>query len=74
MNIVLVLLVTVVLVLDFATVNKDDKRAVFVYIGIVFLIIFVSLLDKLDALPVSPIEIFIEFMTPVIDLVDNLLK
>ncbi|QNO14750.1 hypothetical protein HYG86_08100 [Alkalicella caledoniensis] len=74
MDVMLIVLVFVVLVIDFSTVDKDDKNSVYFYGFLVSLIIGIALIDKYNILPVSPLEALVELMTPVTSWLENILQ
>lgn len=67
MNVVLILLVTGVLLIDFAKLKKDNKKVSYLYIAIVAMALFVALADKYEFFEISPLEAGIEKMRPITD-------
>ena len=67
MNILISLFVSIVLLIDFLKLKKNDKKVVYIYIGITILVLVISLLNRYEVFSISPIEIWIEKMKPITD-------
>ncbi|SHK05283.1 hypothetical protein SAMN02745975_03537 [Geosporobacter subterraneus DSM 17957] len=67
MNILISLFVSIVLLIDFLKLKKNDKKVVYIYIGITILVLVISLLNRYEFFSISPIEIWIEKMKPITD-------
>ncbi|ABR49342.1 hypothetical protein Amet_3204 [Alkaliphilus metalliredigens QYMF] len=65
MNIILVLLITVILSIDFARLKKNKSEVLSLYIAVVAMILLVAAVDKYDFFETSPLEIGIRKLLPV---------
>lgn len=64
MKIVLFLLITIVLIVDFISLNKCNKKILSAYIIIVVMIVSVSLVHEIDFFEISPLELGIKNFSP----------
>lgn len=67
MNIILMAFIAAILAVDFYRLKKTNPKIIYLYWGIVFCICIVFLLDQWDLFPISPVEIWIQKMTPLTD-------
>ena len=74
MNIVLLLIVVSVLAIDFFSMHKHDLKTTLIYLSIVSLIIAVTILDKYDILEMSPVEMIIDTITPLVEWISENLR
>lgn len=71
MNVILILLVTGVLIIDFTKLDKNTKTVTYVYITIVVIALLIAAADKYDFVKTSPIEAGIIKMKPVTDWIEK---
>lgn len=65
MNIVLILSIIILLIIDFARLNKKNKKSIYLYIVMVVMILLVTFLDRFYFFDTSPLETGIKIMQPV---------
>ncbi|SES68871.1 hypothetical protein [Anaerobranca gottschalkii] len=74
MNFVLILLVFIVLLIDFLSFHKHQRKTLYVYGGLVFLILAISLFDKFEVFSMSPLETLLIKMEPVVEFISRLIQ
>ena len=74
MNILLILFVSIVLLIDFIKLKKDDKKVIYIYIAITAIALAIALMDKYQFFKTSPLETWIEEMKPLTDWIEAQLK
>ncbi len=74
MNVLLVLFVSLILLIDFVKLKKDDKAVPYIYIAITAIILAIALAHKYQFFRTSPIEVWIEKMKPLTDWIETHLK
>lgn len=55
-----------IILIDFLTIHKHNKKTVFVYVGIVFMVVVVLAFEHYKFLDMSPLEYIIQGMEPVV--------
>lgn len=74
MNIVLILLITIVLLIDFIKLKKNTRKVPYLYILIVAIALIVATADKYDFFTASPLEMGIKKVQPITDWAKNKLN
>ncbi len=74
MNILLILFVSIVLLIDFIKLKKDDKKILYIYIAITAIALAIALIDKYQFFKTSPVEMWIEKMKPITSWIETQLK
>lgn len=73
MSIVINIIVFFAILIDFIYLDKRNKKAVYIYLSIVFLIIVVLVVDNYNLFK-SPLEVFINKMGPITNWVNGYLN
>ncbi len=74
MSIVINIIVFFAILIDFIYLDKQNKKAVYIYLSIVFLIIVVLVVDNYNLFKLSPLEVFINKMGPITNWVNGYLN
>jgi len=74
MKIVLPILISLVVMIDFIKLNKTNKIVVFVYLSIVVLAATISTIDYFQLMKTNPLEAWISYMNPLTQWIELKLK
>ncbi|MBM7615459.1 hypothetical protein [Alkaliphilus hydrothermalis] len=65
MKILLPIVITIVVIIDFIKLNKEDKSVIFMYLFIVALAAAICVGDHLNLISTNPLEALISFTNPI---------